>query len=361
MQSVKRSVFVTLLSLGITTIALSQTNEVDNPEKNFDKLWAVFENRYANFELKGVDWNKIYLKYRALITSKTTNGNLFELSCAMLQELNDGHVTIQPNFNEDEDIECGPPYDFTIDAEFDNDDRVQQFEALVNQELKAKGFSEPIKTYLTDDTNFQYRLSETFGYLRLDEMTEKITFGKFKKAVDESVKAFKDKQGVIIDLRFNGGGWDKNAYLLASRLIPQGETTGHFERTRIKGTNKYTKMKYREIAARGKSQFTKPIVILTSDFTASAAEVFVLVLKDLTNVVTIGDNTEGIFSDMYEFKLPNGWEVSLSHQQFFSKSKENYEGKGITPYIKVINKREDLASQTDPVIRAALDYLSSKK
>ena len=169
----------------------------------------------------------------------------------MLQELNDGHVTIEPNFNED-DIECGAPYKFTYEIEFKSDNEIQELETLIAQELEKNGFSAPNRKVLSAETNFQYRLSSSFGYLRLDEMTEKNTFGKFKRAIDKAIKAFQDKEGLIIDLRFNGGGWDYNSYKLASRFVPKGKTIGHFERTRIKGTNEYTKMKYRRVKSKGK-------------------------------------------------------------------------------------------------------------
>ena len=60
---------------------------------------------------------------------------------------------------------------------------------------------------------------------------------------------------------------------------------------------------------------------------------------------------------MYEFKLPNKWEVSLSHQQFFSKAMINYEGIGIEPDFKVLNSRKDVETNIDPVITKAMILL----
>ncbi len=40
--------------------------------------------------------------------------------------------------------------------------------------------------------------------------------------------------------------------------------------------------------------FTKPIIILTSDWSASATEIFVLAMKELPYVTVIGNRTEGI-------------------------------------------------------------------
>jgi len=350
---------IILISLGQSGVAISQIAKIDSPVKNFEKLWNTFDERYANFELKKVNWHELHKKYKPLINEETTNVELFEICCLMLQELSDGHVTIEPNFKDD-DIECGPPYSFNFDVTFDTVDEIGAFVSVMENEFLENGFSKPIKKTLSEDTNFQYRVSESLGYLRLDEMTEKITFGKFNRAVDESMKAFQNKKGLIVDLRFNGGGWDHNSYQLASRFIPDGKTIGHFKRTKIKGQERYSPMKYKKVESGGKTPFEGPFVILTSDYTASAAEVFIMLMKELSNVTIVGDNTEGIFSDMYEFKLPNKWKVSLSHQQFFSQEKVNFEGVGIPPDIRIKNSKSDIEQENDPVIQIAIDLLKSK-
>ncbi|BDD06448.1 S41 family peptidase [Aureibacter tunicatorum] len=348
------------LFLALNIPAFSQKDDVDDPIQNFDKLWNTFDQRYANFNLKQIDWDNIYTVYRPRINENTSNEELFEVSCSMLQELKDGHVTLEPMFAENENIECGAPYGFHFMSVLDSEMNILAFESIMNQEFQQYGFSEANRVDITEETNFQYRVSDRFGYLRLDEMTEALKLGKINKAFDNALEAFNTKEGVIVDLRFNGGGWDYISYLLAGRFVRE-ESIGHYEKTKIKGKEAYTDLKYREIKPKGSFQFTKkPIVILTSDFTASAAEVFVLMMKDLSYVTLIGDTTEGIFSDMYFFKLPNKWKASLSNQQFFSKSMENFEGIGISPEIEVRNNPTDLEKGTDPVLRTAIEFLQKE-
>ncbi len=118
----------------------------------------------------------------------------------MLQELRDGHVELVPRFQE-EDVICGPPYHCRLWEVFNSPNKVQQFEATVDSELLSHGFSNPIKRKLSKHTNFQYRVSDSFGYLRLDEMTEKWTFGGFNRALNKALRAFANKQGVIFPKR----------------------------------------------------------------------------------------------------------------------------------------------------------------
>ncbi|MEL7124524.1 MAG: hypothetical protein AAFO07_34140, partial [Bacteroidota bacterium] len=131
----KNKIIITvLISLSLIGTGYSQINEVNSPLKNFEELWKEFEYRYANFELKEVNWNKVYEKYKVLVNEKTTNKRLFEICCSMLQELNDGHVTINPNFEED-NIECGPPYEFSLALILNTEKKIREFDSLLDAEL----------------------------------------------------------------------------------------------------------------------------------------------------------------------------------------------------------------------------------
>ena len=334
----------------------AQREIIDEPVKNFEMLWQEFNLRYANFELKQVNWKEVYDQYRPYVDDQTTNEKLFETSCMMLQELSDGHVSIEANF-EEEAIECGPPYEFKLEQLLKTELDAKEFRIAYEQEFERNGFSASSIFELSTESNIQSRSSEYYAYLRLDDMYEAITFGKYTKLLNDSFRNFQSKQGLIIDLRFNEGGWDFRSYQLAKRLISKNQSIGHYKRTKVKGKAAYTNLKHKKVKSIGKRAFNGEIVILTSDYTASAAEVFVLMMKDLPNVTIIGDNTEGIFSDMYEFELPNKWQVSLSHQQFFSKDKINYEGKGIEPDIYILNSFENIQAKEDPVIQTAIKHL----
>jgi hypothetical protein len=66
-----------------------------DPEFNFEKLWETFQHRYPFFELRNVDWKKQYEIYRLRVSSLTTDDELFDIFCEMLDPLDDGHVELK--------------------------------------------------------------------------------------------------------------------------------------------------------------------------------------------------------------------------------------------------------------------------
>ena len=321
-------------------------NSKDDPVQNFETLWSEFNLRYANFELKSVNWQDIYTQYRPQITENSTSNELFDVSCKMLSELNDGHVNLSGKTNVKE-RRCAVPYSFHLYDEFGS---LKKFTPLILKTLNEQKFS-PLS-----NTNgkgiISHAISKDYGYLSIREF-EDFRIGEIKKSMTKALKAFEDKKGVIIDVRLNGGGSDKNSYRIAGRFTDK-KRLGHYKKTRIKGTQDFTPLESWYLEPKGKKTFTKPIIILTSDWSASATEIFVLAMKELPYVTVIGNRTEGIFSDMFGFKLPNGWWASLSHQQYFSTKMINYEGKGIEPDFKILNYKKD---KSDNVLLKAIELL----
>src|SRR5262245_66647461 len=66
-----------------------------DPERNFEALWKTFHNRYPFFELRKVDWSRQYETYRPKVTRDTSDDELFDILCQMLDPLDDGHVELK--------------------------------------------------------------------------------------------------------------------------------------------------------------------------------------------------------------------------------------------------------------------------
>lgn len=121
-------------------------------------------------------------------------------------------------------------------------------------------------------TNDQSKL----GIIRLS------TFGEFGLALEvgKHIIDFNelDVEGLVMDLRGNGGGYVNEAIKLL----------GHFIGGRIAGYMETSQGKESLAAKKQKAIWTKPLVILVDQESASASEMFALYAKDLGRAVVVG-------------------------------------------------------------------------
>lgn len=64
------------------------------PEKNFEVFWQTFEDNYAFFKLRNIDWKATYKKYRWKVDSTTSDDSLFSILSQMVAPFNDDHINI---------------------------------------------------------------------------------------------------------------------------------------------------------------------------------------------------------------------------------------------------------------------------
>lgn len=338
--------FILLLFLsGTMGIPTSAAPDKSDPEVNFEAFWSKFEQKYPFFETRGIDWQQQYDKFRPLVTGRTGNQQLFEILSDMVQPLEDGHVSLSKNGNK----YCPGDGTLYFYREFD-DDSVKDLRRVTEETLRSKGFGKTEKL----GPILQYSKSDHFGYLRIIEF-EGVKRSKLNKKLDQLMVSFSDCEGVIIDIRANPGGYDSFAVDIANRFTDQRRLGYIRETQQSPGKFKAPQKHYLE-PVKGRA-FKSPVILLTNDASASAAEVFAMSMKELPHVTIVGDRTEGIFSDMMETKLPNGWRYTLPHQVYWTPDGKCYEDIGVPADVKVINKRADLESRIDPLIITAMERL----
>jgi len=139
--------------------------------------------------------------------------------------------------------------------------------------------------------------------------------------------------GVIIDLRRNGGGSPSMIQLLSSYFFDE---TVHLNSFYIRETDSIQQF-WTQANVPGPKLVDKPLYLLTSDYTFSAAEEFTYNMKNLERAFIVGDTTGGgahpvnmkIFYDIHiRLKLPFGRAINPI-------SGTNWEGTGITPHLVV--------------------------
>ena len=147
--------------------------------------------------------------------------------------------------------------------------------------------------------------------------------------MNKVLKDFGDIEKIILDLRFNGGGEDMVSLVILSHLVDT-EKTVFTKKNRI--GDSFSEVYPFALTPQEKT-YSGKVYLLQSHYSASATEVLLLASLSYENILRIGSPSEGIFSDILEKKLPNGWEFGLSNEIYQDMNGISYEAKGIPVHI----------------------------
>lgn len=347
------------------TVCGQNSKKLSPPEKDFETFWTTFKDHYAFFELKKVNWDDSYSKFRPLVSKETSEKQLLQILEEMATPLKDGHITILKG----EEI----IYKYKKQSPF-----LEEFKGVQKQlwetsilTLENNGFSKmkgsgPLfkEVYLYNscrsaDLGF-IRISRCFGNIEslLDDKKEQKDIDLMLTLFDSILKSFADTKGIIIDLRANGGG--HAGELLAKRFALEKRIT-HYKSIKEKGGyENFSPLKPITIEPNNGVLYLKPIVILTNDKTASSAEDFTISLYQQPNVTTIGTNTSGMLSDMFDAKLSKNITFTLSNQRYYSTDKKLLEEIGVPVKIEIENTKKDIENKKDAVIAKAIEVFKIK-
>jgi len=183
---------------------------------------------------------------------------------------------------------------------------------------------------------------------------------------------FVECKGLIIDLRRNGGGNSDNAEALLPYFFANGyyEEQGHtrmhisdWKSFGYTGADGWTGAKNDSLWIQSDTsgmKFLKPIVLLTSEKTFSAAEDFVSTMKDNKRAITIGEATAGSTGQNVFYQLPGGGSFRLVIKKSTFLNGKEFVGTGISSDIKVKQTVEDFLNNKDVVLQQAINYLQGK-
>lgn len=276
-----------LLSFSACEMVLFDDAVPNDPVSNFEILWSTMNERYAFFEIKNIDWDSVYQVYRPMVNNNMSNTQLFDVCFEMLSTLSDGHIYLRG----------------------DSDRRQYPFLASLDQNVFNK--TALYASYLTNRSQsvdgMVYRDFEDIGYVFYESFTSNLT----DRGLDEVFDKFKDKKGLIIDLRNNSGGNPDNAFKLAERLVPESREVIHSKVKIGPGRTDFSATEIFKVVPKPIG-FNGPIIILTSSVTFSAANLFVAIMRNYENVTLLGRRSGGGGGIPAVYELPNGWTFSYS-------------------------------------------------
>jgi|WetSurMetagenome_2_1015567.scaffolds.fasta_scaffold213625_1 carboxyl-terminal processing protease len=317
----------------------------DTPVNNFEIFWKDFDKFYPSFAIKRVSWDSVYSINRSKIDDHTSGSELYNILSGMIKPFKDGHVSLVSNY--------GKFDSYTVPPDYYSSMRIYPQSYLSSFEIKNSNISYwSVKNY-----NIGYISINTFDVKRETFVYADKSF----LVIDEIIKHFKDKDGIIIDLRWNGGGLPANVETIVNRFTDEKRLYIKLRSKNGPGKNDFSEWVDYYIEPEGPEQFLKPVVVLTSKSTGSAAEWFTLAMKTLPNTTIVGDTSAGCFSPKVERELPNGWSFTLSSKIAVSADMVQYEGFGIPPDFTVLNTKNDLDGKSDAMLEKGIEVILTKQ
>ncbi len=210
-----------------------------------------------------------------------------------------------------------------------------------------RGKASPFKVDVTRDIvevpTVKYAMIDDLGYLKLIQFTP-FTDDRVREAIDYFNKH--DFEGLIIDVRNNGGGRLSTVIEIADMFLDEGTIVS--TRSRVPRENSvYTADPNLRISE------SKPTVVLINRGSASASEILAGALRDSGRAVVIGETSYGKGSVQQVRDFGDGG-FRLTTSRYYTPSGKNIDKIGIAPDIEV--SEPPLSEEEE----ASLDRLTSE-
>ena len=378
----------------------SETVEISQGEqlRILRELGDVVEGVYVYPDYNGKDWNEIESRYQTRIEAGLDTESFYNEMSLMIEELGDEHSfflsPVEVAESEAElrgDIEFvgvgiygpadfergrlivfstfpGSPAEYagiqhhdsilsidgrTISEDYSNLLRGPQCSAVV---LTVQSPGEAprqvmlLRTAIQGNVPIDARLVSTsdgsrIGYVFIPSFYDETLPGQIENALDQ----FGPLDGLILDLRLNGGGSTSVTYPILEYFIDG--RLGQFV-SRVEA--RVLEIDSNEI----QNSQTVPLIVMVSQDTASFGEIFAGVLQDAGRAKIVGETSLGNVEVLHGYDFEDGSQVWIAAETFTSAfSDANWEETGIVPDVQAFAEWDTFYFETDPSIAAAINLL----
>ncbi len=164
-----------------------------------------------------------------------------------------------------------------------------------------------------------------FEALRNRDPNYKSTTGDTKKLLSELIQ--EGAEGIIIDLRENGGGSLREANELTGLFIDKGPSV----QIRLSDQRVYTEAKNFY-----SPYYDGPVVVLVNRMSASASEIFAAAMQDYQRALIIGSRTFGK-GTVQSLSPMNHGKLKITESKFYRISGDSTQDHGVAPNVQLPN------------------------
>lgn len=206
--------------------------------------------------------------------------------------------------------------------------KIIHIKILRNKEIKE--FSIKVDSFNIESV-YGKLIDNKYAYIKISIFNTNTT-SEFRNVI-KKLKLNKSK-GIILDLRGNPGGMLYSSLIISDMFLSKSLILS------VKGRDDTLNLAYYATSI----PFIKdniPLVILTNNSTASAAEIVSAALQQNHRAIIMGSNTFGKGSVQTLYNLKDGSSAKITIQLFYTPNGEALQGYGVVPNIIIKDNKKD--------------------
>jgi carboxyl-terminal processing protease len=380
----------------------------------FDDAWETIQDRYYDPKFHGIDWQAKRTTFRPAAARAANTQEFYDVLRQMIASLRDAHTRV---YSPDEKFDWWSPRFVTVGLTIREVERaptvmqvepgseasktdIKQGDVIVSVDdvPVAQFVAQRLRYYgFLDEGNIRHRVianlfdgsagtnvkigwvtrngkhksivlqrywsQRNLGFnnvrkgkiaiLRLDAFTQSVAI-EFAKNLPTVLDG---AEGIVLDLRGNGGGDAEAMADVASLFLDEGTNLVKFaDRSGASfELQTFPKRLWRSSAL---SPTKLPLVVLTSESTSSAAEILAATLQAKRRAEVLGGGTCGcVLAIRNRHSLPDGGVLDVSEFDYRTANGVRLEGAGIKPDKTIALTRSDVYSRHDRALERAINLL----
>lgn len=375
----------------------------------FDDAWRALKAGFYDPNFHGQDWDALRARYRPRALAASTAQDFRDMFNDMLGQLNASHmgmygsnpedtqrdrsgllgIEVMPSSNglQVKRVLPGTPADRT-DSKIEEGAVIlavngttistttniyELLEGQANERVLVRlrtPSGEETELTIRPTTSIRTNLYENWVDNR-KKLTEKYSNGRlgyvhiqgmnwpsFERFERELTASGLGKEGIVIDVRFNGGGWTTDMLMTVLNVRQHSYTIPRGAAANLDKENKRFKEHYPYGERLPLSSWTKPSVALCNHTSYSNAEIFSHAYKTLDLGTLVGEPTFGAVISTGSHSLKDGSRVRMPYRAWYVKATgENMEHGPAVPDVLVMNDPESKAKGEDPQLKKAVEVL----
>ncbi len=374
----------------------------------FEEAWRALNAGFYDPEFHGRDWNKLRAVYEPLCLSASTDRDFRDMFNEMLGQLDASHMGLygsdrektqkesfgllgceffptseglkvarvipeSPADKEFSKLYCGDVITAIDGNSYNPKENFYKYlidkagvKIILNVKNKNGEMREvvirPVKSLSSqlynEWVNERKKLTEKYSNGRLGYIHIKgMNWSSFERFQRELTASGYGKEGIVIDVRFNGGGWTTD-YLMTVLNVRQHAYT--IPRGAAKSLKEH--LKFRDYYPYGErlpyAPWTKPSIAMCNSESYSNAEIFSHAYKTLGIGKLVGEPTFGAVISTGGHGLIDGSYVRMPFRAWFVKATDkNMEYGPAVPQLIIFNNPDDKEKGKDTQLKAAVDEL----